>query len=103
MINTILAISIMAGVFVLGVTEFYPYSNAEIQTDFLCNPNAKNGHVICSVPPKVGDHGLFVLDSQNSCPIDVTFIIENLMAVEIRDSPDCKFNDGFILALTIDR
>jgi len=103
MINTILAISVMSGVFVLGVTEFYPYSNAEIQTDFLCIPNAKNGHVICSVLPKVGDHGLFVLDSQNSCPFDVTFIIENQMLVEFRDSSDCKFNDGFILALAIDR
>jgi len=103
MINTILAISVIAGVFVFGVTGFYQYSNAEIQTDFLCIPNAKNGHVICSVPPKVGEHGLFVLDSQNSCPIDVTFIIETQMVVEIRDSPDCKFNDGFILALTIDR
>ena len=90
-------------VFVLGVTGFYQYSNAEIQTDFLCNPNAINGHVICSVPPKVGDHGLFVLDSQNSCRIDVNFIIENQMVVEFRDSSDCKFNDGFILALTIDR
>ena len=103
MINAILAISVIAGVSLLGVTGFYPYSNAEIQTDFLCNPNAKNGHVICSVLPKVGDHGLFVLDSQNSCPFDVTFIIENQMVVEFRDSSDCKFNDGFILALTIDR
>jgi len=100
---SIFAISVIIGVFVLGVAGFYQYSAAEIQIDFICDPNVKNGHVMCSVPPKMGDHGLFVLDSENSCPIDVTFIIENRMAVEIQDSPDCKFNDGFMLALTMDR
>ena len=99
----ILSILVIIGVFVLGLTGVYNYSDAEIQMDFLCNPNAENGHVICSPSPNVGDHGLFILDSQNSCPIDVTFIMENLMMVEIRDSPNCKFNDGFTLVLTIDR
>jgi hypothetical protein len=99
----ILTITVIAGIFVLVGVGFYPYSNAEMETDFVCNPNGKNGHVICSVEPKVGDHGLFAFDSKNSCPIDVTFIIENQMVVKFRDSQDCKFNDGFTLALTIDR
>ena len=99
----LLTIPVIIGILILGNTGVYQYSNAEIQTDFLCNPNAENGHVICSPLPNVGDRGLFVLDSKNSCPIDVTFIIENMMVVVIRDSPDCKFNDGFTLVLTIDR
>ena len=99
----ILAISVIIGVLVLGIPGIYQYSNAEIQTDFRCNPNAENGHVTCSPSPNVGDRGLFILDSKHSCPIDVTFIIEDLMVVQIRDSPDCKFNDGFTLVLTIDR
>jgi hypothetical protein len=99
----ILSILAIIGVFVLGLTGVYNYSDAEIQPDFLCNPNANNGHVVCSPSPNVGDHGLFILDSKNSCPIDVTFIIENLMIVEIQDSPNCKFKNGFTLVLTIDR
>ena len=99
----ILSILAIIGVFVLGLTGVYNYSDAEIQPDFLCNPNANNGHVVCSPSPNVGDHGLFILDSKNSCPIDVTFIIENLMIVEIQDSPNCKFKGGFTLVLTIDR
>ena len=98
-----LTISVIIGIFALGITGISQYSNAEIQTDFLCNPNTENGHVICSPLPNVGDRGLFVLDSKNSCPIDVTFILENMMVVVIRDSPDCKFNNGFTLVLTIDR
>ncbi len=99
----VLTISAIIAVFVLGMTGVYQYSNAEIQSDFVCNPNAGNGHVICSPQPNVGDRGLFVLDSKNSCPIDVNLIMGNLMVVQIRDSPDCKFNDGFTLVLTIDR
>ncbi len=99
----ILSLLVIIGVFVLGLTGVYNYSDAEIQMDFLCNPNAENGHVVCSPSPNVGDHGLFILDSKNSCPIDVTFIIENLMIVEIQDSPNCKFMDGFTLVLTVDR
>ena len=98
-----LTISVIIGILALGITGISQYSNAEIQSDFLCNPNTENGHVMCSPLPNVGDHGLFVLDSKNSCPIDVTFILENMMVVVIRDSPDCKFNDGFTLVLTIDR
>jgi len=97
-----LVIPVILGIFVLGAASVYQFSSAEIEPDFLCNPNAKNGHVICSTQPKFGDHGLFILDSKNSCPIDVTFIIQNQMVVEIRDNPDCKFNDGFTLALIID-
>ena len=44
----ILAISVIIGVLVLGIPGVYQYSNAEIQTDFRCNPNAENGHVTCS-------------------------------------------------------
>ena len=99
----ILTISVIIGIFVLGMTGVYQYSNAEIQTDFICNPNAENGHVICSPSPNVGEYGLLISDSQNSCPIEVTLIMGNLMVVQIRDSPDCKFNDGFTLVLTIDR
>jgi hypothetical protein len=100
---TKLEIPIIVGILTLGLTGVYQYSNAEIQPDFICNPNTENGHVICSPSPNVGDHGLLVSDSKNSCPIDVTLIMGNMMVVQIRDSPDCKFNDGFTIVLTIDR
>ena len=99
---TIWAISVIAGVFVLGVAGFYQFSDAEIETEFVCNPNQKNGHVVCSESPEIGERGLFFIDSKNSCPIDVSFIIENRMVVEFGDSPDCKYNEGLTLALTID-
>ena len=101
--KVILTISVIIGVLVLGIPGINQYSNAEIQTDFICNPNAENGHVICSPSPNVGEYGLLISDSQNSCPIEVTLIMGNLMVVQIRDSPDCKFNDGFTLVLTIDK
>jgi len=98
-----LIVSIIIGIAALGIVGFHQYSNAEIQTDFVCTPNAQNGHVNCSSLPKAGDHGLFILDSQNSCPVDVTFTLENRFVVKFGDHPDCKFNDGFTLALTLDR
>jgi hypothetical protein len=101
--HTMLAIPVIVVILTLGVTGVYQYSNAEIQPDFICNPNSENGHVVCSPSPNVGDHGLLVSDSNNRCPIDVTLIMGNLMVVQIRDSPDCEFNDGFTIVLTIDR
>ncbi len=97
-----IAIPIILGIVVLGVAGLYQYTNAENHTDFVCTANSQNGHVNCSNPPTIGDSGLFILDSENSCPIDVTFTLENRFVVKFGDHPDCKFNDGFTLALTLD-
>lgn len=97
-----LSILVILGISVVGVTGVYQFSSAETDSHFICKPNAENGHVICSTQPRLGDHGLFAMDSKNRCPIDVIFIIQNQMVVEFRESPDCKFNDGFTLSLTLD-
>ncbi|MDH3677618.1 MAG: hypothetical protein OEQ12_04870 [Nitrosopumilus sp.] len=97
-----LVIPVIIGVMVLAVAGFNDLTSAEKENDFFCNPNVDNGHVRCSAIPSIGDRGLFILDSQNKCPIDVSFIIENKMVVTFGNHPDCKFNDGFKLALIID-
>lgn len=97
-----LAVALIFVIAVLGVTGLYQYTNAEKPNDFVCTPNSQNGHVKCSSLPTTGNHGLFVLDSENSCPIDVTFTLENRFVVKFGDHQDCKFNDGFTLALTLD-
>ena len=98
-----LAIPIIIGILVLGVAGLYQYTNADNQTDLVCTPNDQNGHVNCSTIPTMGDHGLLIFDSQNSCPIDVTFTLENKFVVKFSGHPDCKYNDGFTLALTLDK
>jgi len=98
-----LVIPIIIGIGILGVTGFYQYTNAETITDFVCTPNVKNGHVNCTSTPTIGDSGLFILDSENRCPIDVIFTLKNKFVVQFQDHPDCKFNEGFRLALTIDK
>ena len=100
--HTQLIIPVIAGILVIGIVGLYPYSDAEVEPDFVCNPTGQNGHVLCSYPPTSGDHGMLILDSKNSCPIDVTFTLENRFVVEFQDHPDCIYNDGFTLALTID-
>ena len=90
------------GILIFGATGLYQYANAEDQVDFVCIPNVQNGHAICSSLPSIGEHGLFVFDSENICPIDVSFTLENYVFVTISESPLCKFNDGFSLVLTIE-
>ena len=96
----VILILFVVGVF--GVLGVYQYSNAEISDNFVCTPNSQNGHVNCSSPPIVGNQGLFLLNSENSCPIEVTFVLENKFVVIFGDSQDCIYEDGFTLALTLD-
>ncbi len=99
---TKLTIPVIAGILVIGIVGLYPYSDAEVEPDFVCNPTGQNGYVLCSNPPAAGDQGLLILDSHNSCPIDVSFTLENRFVVKFQDHPDCIYNDGFTLVLTID-
>ena len=98
----ILSIPIMVGILGIGLIGVFQFSSAEIEPSFTCTPNTQNGHVFCSDSPKTGERGLFVFGPEANCPMDVNFIIKDRMVVEIQDGPNCEYQDGFVLVLTID-